>query len=85
MIAQCPAGWGATCYHENEGDKTTCKKIFQDRSMSNEEICTRIKMWCLMGESIDQNAMDARTQHRQMNDHKTSPLWDPELIEQCAG
>ena len=84
-IAPYLAGWGATCYHENEGDMTTCKKTFQDRSMSNEEICTRIKMWYLMGESIDQNAMDARTQHRQMNDHETSPLLDPELIEQCAG
>ena len=43
-----------------------------------------MKMWCLMGESIDPNATDARTQHKAMNDFKTDPLWDTELIEQCA-
>ena len=84
MMASYKAGWGATCYHKNASDDTQCKKNFTNQFMSSKEIRTRMMMWCLMGETIDKNAEDARTQHLEMNDFKTCPLWDEELIETLA-
>ena len=78
-------GWGATCgKHKNVGDgpRACCKKSISVGTMSNDECCLRMKMWLLLGSTVDASDPEARGAHRKIN-IKDIPLWTSEEIENC--
>ena len=78
-------GCGATCkQHLNEGDgpRIVCKSSMNRAKMSNREAEARMKMWLLIGQTIDPNDPDARQQHMDMGkDLHLFELWDEALLE----